>query len=241
EVVAKLWDSWEDDAIVADRESGVFADPAKVHKLDHHGEFFDVQGPLTVPRTPQGRPVLIQAGQSGRGRQFAAKWADLVFTGDPSREVAAEHYADQKAIIAEYGRDADSVRVLPMVYVIPGETEQIAREKENIFLHELVHPQASLTLLSEVTNYDFSGHSLDDVVTDELIDQVSGIRGLVQRVKRHIRDQELTLRVLANHRATLLQGPRFVGTGPQIAGQMEHWFQSRSCDGLGIAATHFPG
>ncbi|TCN46270.1 FMN-dependent oxidoreductase (nitrilotriacetate monooxygenase family) [Rhodococcus sp. SMB37] len=241
EVVAKLWDSWEDDAIVADRKSGIFADAEKVHEVDHHGEFFDVQGPLTVPRTPQGRPVLIQAGQSGRGRQFAAKWADLIFTGDPSQAVAAEHYADQKALVAEYGRATDSVRVLPMVYVIPGETEEIAQQKEGIFLHDLVHPQASLTLLSEVTNHDFAGHGLDDVVTDELIESVSGIRGLVQGVKRHIGDQELTLRVLANHRATLLQGPRFVGTGAQIAEQMEEWFQSRSCDGFVIAATHFPG
>ncbi|MDJ0420575.1 LLM class flavin-dependent oxidoreductase [Rhodococcus opacus] len=241
EVVAKLWDSWEDDAIVGDKVTGVFADPSKVHELNHHGEFFDVRGPLTVPRTPQGRPVIIQAGQSGRGRQFAAKWADLIFTGDPSQTVAAEHYSEQKALIAEEGRDVDSVRILPMVYVIAGETEQIAREKEQIFLNELVHPTASLALLSEVTNYDFSGHSLDDVVTDDLINAVSGIRGLVQGVKRHVGEQTLTLRVLANHRATLLQGPRFVGTGEQIAEQMEQWFQSRSCDGFVIAATHFPG
>lgn len=241
EVVTKLWDSWEDGAIVNDRAGGIFADPAMVHEVDHHGEFFDVRGPLTVPRTPQGRPVLIQAGQSGRGRQFAAKWADLIFTGDPSQAVAAEHYAEQKALITEEGRSADSVRILPMVYVIAGENEQIAREKENIFLNELVHPAASLALLSEVTNHDFAGHSLDDVVTDELINSVSGIRGLVQGVKRHVGDQPLTLRVLANHRATLLQGPRFVGSGGQIAEQMQQWFESRSCDGFVIAATHFPG
>jgi FMN-dependent oxidoreductase (nitrilotriacetate monooxygenase family) len=241
DVVSRLWDSWEDGAIVGNRQSGTFAEPEKVHELNHHGEFFDVRGPLTVPRSPQGRPVIIQAGQSGRGRQFAAKWADLIFTGDPSQAVAAEHYREQKALVSEHGRDADAVRVLPMVYVIVGETEQIARDKESIFLNDLVHPMASLTLLSEVTNHDFSGHGLDDVVTDELIDSVSGIRGLVQGVKRHIGDETLTLRVLANHRATLLQGPRFVGTGEQIADQMDDWFQSRSCDGFVIAATHFPG
>ncbi|WP_216910318.1 LLM class flavin-dependent oxidoreductase [Nocardia noduli] len=241
DVVTKLWDSWEDDAITGDKEAGVFADPDKVHELHHKGEFFTVRGPLTVPRTPQGRPVIIQAGQSGRGRSFAAKWADLIFTGDPSQPVATEHYRQQKELIAESGREPDSVRILPMVYVIVGETEQIAAEKESIFLNELVHPMASLTLLSEVTNHDFSGHSLDDVVTDELIDSVSGIRGLVQGVKRHVGDQPLTLRVLANHRATLLQGPRFVGTGAQIAEQMQQWFESRSCDGFVIAATHFPG
>jgi alkanesulfonate monooxygenase SsuD/methylene tetrahydromethanopterin reductase-like flavin-dependent oxidoreductase (luciferase family) len=128
-----------------------------------------------------------------------------------------------------------------MVYTIVGETEAIAKEKEEIFLNQLVHPQASLALLSEVTNYDFSSHSLDDLVTDELIDSVSGIRGLVQGVKKHVGEGQLTLRTLANHRATLLQGPRFVGTGAQIADQMQDWFESHSCDGFVIAATHLPG
>ncbi|MFJ9089549.1 LLM class flavin-dependent oxidoreductase [Streptomyces sp. NPDC102384] len=241
DVVAKLWDSWEDDAIVADRETGVFADPDRVHEVDHHGTYFDVRGPLTVPRTPQGRPVIIQAGQSGRGQAFAAKWADLIFTSDPSQEVADEHYRAQKKLIGAAGRDPGSVRVLPLVYTVVGETEAIAQDKEAIFLDQLVHPMASLTLLSEVTNHDFSGHSLDDVVTDELIDSVSGIRGLVQGVRRHVGDDKLTLRTLANHRATLLQGPRFVGTGPQVAEQMQQWFEARSCDGFVIAATHFPG
>jgi FMN-dependent oxidoreductase (nitrilotriacetate monooxygenase family) len=241
EVVTKLWDSWGDDAIIGDRESGIFADPDQVRELAHQGKYFTVQGPLTVPRSPQGRPVIIQAGQSGRGRQFAARWADLIFTGDPTRAIAEEHYRDQKALIGAEGRDAEAVRILPMVYTIVGETESIAREKEDIFLNELVHPQASLALLSEVTNYDFSGHSLDDVVTDELIDSVSGIRGLVQGVKRTVGEGKLTLRTLASHRATLLQGPRFVGTGAQVAEQMQDWYESRSCDGFVIAATHLPG
>ncbi|WP_211325059.1 LLM class flavin-dependent oxidoreductase [Williamsia limnetica] len=242
DVVSRLWDSWEEDAIVGDQESGHFADPEKVHEINHKGEFFSVRGPLTVPRTPQGRPVIIQAGSSGRGREFAAKWADLIFTGAPSQAVATDQYTQQKALATEIGRDADKVRLLPMVYVIVGETEEIARSKEAIFLNELVHPMASLTLLSEVTNFDFAGYSLDDVVTDELINSISGIRGLVQGVKKHVgADVELTLRVLANHRATLLQGPRFVGTAAQIADQMDDWFQARSCDGFVIAATHFPG
>ena len=140
EVVAKLWDSWEDDAIIGDRESGIFADPDKVHEVDHHGEFFDVQGPLTVPRTPQGRPVLIQAGRRVvAGSSPPVGRSDL--HGRPESGCRAEHYADQKALVAEYGRATDSVRMLPMVYVIPGETEEIAQQKESIFLHELVHPK----------------------------------------------------------------------------------------------------
>ncbi|WP_420497227.1 LLM class flavin-dependent oxidoreductase [Parafrankia sp. FMc2] len=241
EVVTKLWDSWEDDWLVMDREAGIFADPEKVHTLDHQGKYFSVQGPLTVPRPPQGRPPIIQAGQSGRGQRFAARWADLIFTADPSQAIAAEHYRGQKELITAEGRSADAVRLLPMAYVIVGETETIAREKEDIFLNQLVHPMASLTLLSELTNHDFSGYGLDDEVTDELINSVSGIRGLVQGVKKHLGDGPMTLRTLASHRATLLQGPRFVGTGPQVADQMQEWFESRSCDGFVIAATHFPG
>jgi FMN-dependent oxidoreductase (nitrilotriacetate monooxygenase family) len=241
DVVARLWDSWEDGAIVGDREGGIFADPAKVHELHHHGKYFDVRGPLTVPRSPQGRPVLLQAGSSGRGRDFAARWAELIFTGDPSREVAAEHYRDQKDRIAAFGRDPDSVRILPMAYTVIGETESIAKEKEEIFLDRLVHPMASLALLSELLNHDFSGHDLDDPITDELIASVTGIRGLVEGVRKHTQGEELTLRTLAAHRATLLQGPRFVGTGEQVAEQMHEWFDAEACDGFVLAATHFPG
>ncbi|HTF54724.1 MAG TPA: LLM class flavin-dependent oxidoreductase [Pseudonocardia sp.] len=241
ELVSRLWDSWEDGAIIADRAAGMFADPAKVHELHHRGEFFEVRGPLTVPRPPQGRPPIIQAGSSGRGRDFAAKWADLIFTAAPNLAMAKEHYRDQKERIATLGRDPSKVRMLPMAYVVVGETEAHAKEKEDIFLNQLVDPMASLTLLSELTNYDFSGHALDDEVTDELIDSVSGIRGLVQGVRKSLGDQPLTLRRLASHRATLLQGPRFVGTGDQVAEQMHAWFDEEACDGFVVAATHLPG
>ena len=173
---------------------------------------FNSRGPLTVPRTPQGRPVLIQAGSSGRGREFAARWADLIFTGDPGIEVARSHYADQKESIAAAGRDPESVKICPMAYTVVGESEDHAEEREQLFLDDLVDPMASLTLLSELMNYDFSKHDLDDPITDELIESVSGIRGLVQNLRTHIGDK-VTLRDLAGHRATLLQGPRFVGTG----------------------------
>ena len=155
--------------------------------------------------------MIIQAGQSGRGRQFAGKWAGSHLHRQPQPGHRAGTLRRPEATIAAEGRDPNSVRIPPMVYVITGETESIAREKEAIFLNELVHPQASLALLSEVTNYDFSGHSLDDEITDELVDSISGIRGLVQGVKRHLGDQKMTLRVLANHRATLLQGAAFRG------------------------------
>ena len=189
EATVGLWDTWEDDAILHDRVNGIYADPDKVHELNHVGEFFSVRGPLTVPRTPQGRPVLIQAGSSGRGREFASRWADLIFTGDPGIEVARNHYADQKERIDAAGRDPQSVKLCPMAYAVVGETEDHAKEREQVFLNDLVHPMASLTLLSELMNYDFAKHDLDDPITDELIESVSGIRGLVQNLRAHIGDK----------------------------------------------------
>jgi FMN-dependent oxidoreductase (nitrilotriacetate monooxygenase family) len=241
DVVAGLWDTWEDGAIRHDRLSGQYADPSKVHELGHVGRYFSARGPLTVPRTPQGRPVILQAGSSGRGREFASRWADLIFTGDPGIDVARSHYTDQKARIADAGRDPASVRICPMAYAVVGETESHAKEREDMFLNDLVDPMASLTLLSELMNYDFAQHDLDDPVTDELIASVSGIRGLVQNLRTHIGGDTVTVRDLAGYRATLLQGPRFVGTGKQVADQMEEWFTGGACDGFVMAATHSPG
>ena len=240
EATTALWDSWEDDALVLDRVSGQFADPTKVHQLDFKGQWFDVRGPLTVPRTPQGRPVLLQAGSSGRGRDFAARWAELIFTGDPGIEVARSHYKDQKDKLAETGRDPASVKMLPMAYTVVGESTAHAQEREQAFLNDFVDPMASLTLLSELMNHDFSGLSLDTPITDEVVDNISGIRGLVQNLRKHI-GGDVTLADLAGHRATLLQGPRFVGTGAEVADQMEEWFTTDACDGFVIAATHSPG
>ena len=241
EVATGLWDTWEDDALVLDRAAGIFADPDKVHELGYKGEWFSARGPLTVPRSPQGRPVLLQAGSSGRGRDFAARWAELIFTGDPDMDIARAHYQDQKESIAAAGRDPASVKMLPMVYTVVGESHAHAEEREDLFLHSLVDPQASLTLLSELMNYDFSGLALDAPITDELIGSVSGIRGLVQNLKKHIGGDTVTLADLAGHRATLLQGPRFVGTGPEVADQMEQWIEAEACDGFVVAATHSPG
>ena len=241
EATTGLWDTWEDDALILDREQGGFADPDKVHELNYEGDWYKVRGPLTVPRTPQGRPVLLQAGSSGRGLAFAARWAELIFTGDPGIEVARSHYAEQKAKIAEEGRDPDTVKMLPMAYTVIGESEEHAREREQLFLNDLVHPMSSLTLLSELMNYDFAGIDLDAPITDELIESSSGVRGLVKNLRANFAGETMTLADLAGHRATLLQGPRFVGTATSVADQMEEWFDTGACDGFVLAATHSPG
>ena len=186
--------------------------------------------------------MLLQAGSSGRGRDFAARWAEVIFTGDPEHRgrPAATTRTRRSASLSD-GRDPDSVKMLPMAYTVVGESTAQAQEREQMFLHDFVDPMASLTLLSELMNYDFSGLELDAPITDELIESVSGIRGLVQNLRTHIGGDTVTLADLAGHRATLLQGPRFVGTGPEVADQMEEWFTTDACDGFVIAATHSPG
>jgi FMN-dependent oxidoreductase (nitrilotriacetate monooxygenase family) len=241
EATTGLWDTWDDDALVLDREAGLFARPEAVRELAYEGQHYRTRGPLTVPRGPQGRPVLLQAGSSGRGRDFAARWAELIFTGDPNVDIARSHYEDQKARIAAGGRDPGSVKMLPMAYAVVGETRAQAEDREQLLLNDLVDPAASLALLSELMNHDFSGMALDDPITDELIESVNGIRGLVQNIRQHIGGDTVTLGDLAGHRATLLQGPRFVGTGREVADQMEAWFDSGACDGFVLAATHTPG
>lgn len=240
EAVTGLWGTWDADAMVLDREAGIFADPEKVRELNYHGTHFDVRGPLTVPQSPQGQPVIMQAGSSGRGRDFASRWAELIFTGDPGIEVARKHYADQKKRLAEIGRNPAEIRICPMAYAVVGESDAHAAEREQVFLNDLVHPLASLTLLSELMNYDFSVHDLDDIVTDELVNATTGIRGLVENIRAHV-GGTMRIRDLANHRATLLQGPRFVGTARHVADQMEEWFTTEACDGFVLAATHLPG
>jgi alkanesulfonate monooxygenase SsuD/methylene tetrahydromethanopterin reductase-like flavin-dependent oxidoreductase (luciferase family) len=184
--------------------------------------------------------VILQAGSSGRGRTFAADWADVIFTADPGLAVAQRHYREQKEQISASGRDPGDVKLLPMAYVVVGETQTIAEEKERLFLDAYVHPVASLALLSELLNYDFAKHDLDDVVSEEMMAASSGIRGLALGVRQHL-GREVTVRDLAAHRATLLQGPRFVGTATAVADQMEEWFNSGGCDGFVLAATHLPG
>ena len=199
-----------------------------MHELNYEGEWFKVRGPLTVPRSPQGRPVLLQAGSSGRGRDFAARWAELIFTGDPGIDIARSPLQGPEGAHRRgrprprLGQDAAR---WPTRWSASRRAH--AEEREQLFLNDLVDPMASLTLLSELMNYDFSGLELDAPITDELIESVSGIRGLVQNLRTHIGGDTVTLADLAGHRATLLQGPRFVGTGPEVADQMEEWFDDR--------------
>ncbi|MCS3765488.1 MULTISPECIES: LLM class flavin-dependent oxidoreductase [Bradyrhizobium] len=145
--MSKLWNSWEDGALVRDRQTPLFADAARVHRIDHSGKWFNVRGPLNVSRPPQGRPVFIQAGASDRGRDFAARWAQIIFVTPGLIDVAVEFRNDLRARAVRFGRDPDTVKVLPGIVPVIGDTEKQAKAL-NDQLHELSHPQSGLSTLS---------------------------------------------------------------------------------------------
>ena len=236
------WDTWEDDAIVYDRAEGVFADPAKVHRLDHQGEWFRTRGPFTVPRTPQGRPVIIQAGQSGRGRRFAARWGELLFVVFPTLELGRQGYREIKEEFARAGRDPERVKIAPAVYCVVGETKTIAEEKAE-YIQRLADPMDALVLLSEVLNFDFAAKALDEAFSDQELASISGLQATRDRVVRASGKTNPTVRdfVEFSGRATLREFPRFIGTPKEVADGLEEWFVTGGCDGFVFAATHVPG
>ena len=237
-----LWDTWDEGALILDRAPGRFADPSRVRRLDHSGEWFKSRGPLTVPRCPQGRPVIIQAGQSGRGREFAARWGELVFVIVPTLENCRAFRRDIREKAAALGRNPDTAIVSPAVYVVVDSSEEKAREKL-AELKALAHPMDSVVLLSEVFNYDFSAHHLDESLSDAVLDSISGLRGFLNRVTELSGTQNPTVQDFIRYsgRGTLDELPTFVGNPAQVADEMEGWFRQGACDGFVVAATHIPG
>ena len=242
EAVLGHWDTWEDDAIVLDRDRGVFADPAKVHPLRHAGRWFRTRGPFTVPRTPQGHPVLIQAGQSGRGRRFAARWGELVFVITPTLDLGRTAYRELKDEVGALGRDPDAVKLTPAVYCVVAETKAEAEDKA-AYIRRLAHPLDTLCLLSEVLNFDFAGHGMDDPLTDTELASITGLQAVRDRVVRLSGKKNPTPRDFVEHsgRATLNELPLFVGAPRDVADGLEEWFSTGACDGFVLAATHMPG
>lgn len=241
DVVMGHWNTWDDDALILDKEGNRFADASKVHRLDHKGAWFSSRGPFSVPRSAQGQPVLIQAGQSGRGQAFAAKWADLVFVIHHNLEAGKKHYAGFKAAVAAEGRDPSAVKVAPACYVCVAETEAAALEKKAI-VEATARPIDALVLISEVTNYDFAKKGYDEAFTDEELDILSW-HGFRERVVQYSGKKNPTVRdfVEVSGRGTIKEHHMFVGTPKQVADEMEAWFTAPACDGFVIAATHMPG
>jgi len=242
EVVHGHWSTWEEDAILLDKANNVFADPDKVHPLHHNGRYFRSRGPFTVPPSPQGRPVVIQAGQSGRGREFAVRWGEIIFAIFPNLEFGQRVYKETKELAKARGRNPDGFAIAPAVYVTVGETQAIAEDKA-AFIENLAQPIDTLALLSEALNYDFAQKKPDEAFSDEELASISGLQAIRDRVVRLSGKTNPTLDdfVQFSARGTVKELPHFVGTPAQVADRMEEWFAGRACDGFVLAATHMPG
>lgn len=240
EVVQGHWDAWEDGAVVQDKATGLFAHPEKVHRLDHKGKFYKSRGPFTVPRSPQGHPVVIQAGSSGRGVRFAARWAELVFTAYHSLEAGKQSYAALKKAIGNQGRDPDKVKIANLVWTVAAETKAEAEDKW-AFADSLPNDTDSLSLLAEIMNFDLAKKGLDEPFTDEEMASMSGghsTRDLVIRVTG--KKNPTTRDYMEVTRRGRARDP-FVGGPKEIADRMEEWFVGGACDGFVISATSVPG
>ncbi|MVW73025.1 LLM class flavin-dependent oxidoreductase [Bordetella sp. 15P40C-2] len=242
EIVMGHWDTWEEGALIMDKESGRFADASKVKRLDYKGKFLQSRGPFTVPRSQQGHPVIIQAGQSGRGRQFASRWGELLFVVYPNLASAKKQYAEMKQSVADAGRNPDHVKIGTAVYTVVAESEELAQQKRE-YIDSLAKPVDSLTLLCEVLNTDFSNRDYDAPFTDAEMAAISGWTGFRDKVVTLSGKTNPSVRdfVEVSKRARLNEYPVFAGTPKTVADSMEQWFVEKGCDGFVISPTHIPG
>jgi FMN-dependent oxidoreductase (nitrilotriacetate monooxygenase family) len=238
EAVCKLWESWDEDALVLDKRAGVFADPTKIHYTNYQGKFLKTRGPLTVPRSPQGRPVIMQAGSSSRGRDFAARWGELVFTLQHSKQDMQAFYADLKSRVVAQGRAPQDCLILPSVDPIIGETCSIARERQ-AFLNDLVDPELGMVQMSGHIGTDLSRFPPDQPLADMQLE--AGSRGSLDVILQGTQAQGLTLGEAAKRFATSELCPQIVGTPDSVADQLQDLFESHACDGFVLTPTLMPG
>jgi len=238
EVVKGLWDSWEDDAFLLDKQSGRFYATDKVHELNHAGTHLRVRGPLNTPRPVQGYPVIVQAGASEDGRELAAQTAEVIFTAWLSLAEAQAFYRDVKGRLAKYGRTADELKVMPGVFPVIGRTESEAQAKFQE-LQDLILPEVGRGLLSNlVGGFDLSDYPLDGPVPE--LPETNNNKSRQSLVLRTAHERKLTIRELY----LLIAGARghwqLVGTPTQVADQLQEWFEHEAADGFNVMPPVMP-
>ncbi|MGW3621984.1 LLM class flavin-dependent oxidoreductase [Streptomyces sp. NPDC000880] len=241
DVTKELWDSWLDDAPVIDRERGLYSQEGAVRPIEHRGTHFRVDGPLNVQRSPQGHPLLVQAGSSEDGKEFAARYAEAVFTAQQTLADGQTFYKDLKSRLAKYGRTADQLKILPGICPIIGgtEAEALALADE---LTGLQVPEYGLQQLSGMLGTDLSGLPLNGPLPELPEEQdINGNKSRFTLVAELARREQLTIRQLIAR----LGGGRghrvFAGTPEQIADQLEQWFTQGAADGFNIMPPYLPG
>ncbi|WNS78346.1 LLM class flavin-dependent oxidoreductase [Domibacillus sp. DTU_2020_1001157_1_SI_ALB_TIR_016] len=235
ELTKGLWDSWEDDAFIYDKETGVFFDKEKLHTLNHKGEFFSVKGPLNIARSKQGQPVIFQAGTSEDGRNFAAKNADAIFAGHDDIEESKVYYADVKIRAKEFGRNQNDISILPGIIPIIGDTQEEADRKYQEIANLVTIEKAVVALGRPFNDFDFSGYPLDEPFPDLGDLGNDSHRGTSEKIKKRAKENNMTLREVALEFAT--PKGQFVGTPEKVADLIEQWFEEEASDGFIIGAA----
>lgn len=241
DVALALWDSWESEAIVLDTEAGVFADPSRVHTLDYAGERFRVRGPLNSPRGPQGRPLLVQAGSSESGKEFAAQRAEAVFTAQRTVEEGVRFAHDLKSRLAKYGRGEHELKVLPGLVPFIADTAEQARALEQEFT-ELISPDYALRQLSSMLGVDLTAHALDAPLPPLPAEsEIEGGKSRFTLVKELAETEDLTVRQLIGKLGGGRGHRTFAGTPEQVADELQTWFEAGAADGFNIMPPYLPG
>ncbi|CAE6737227.1 Nitrilotriacetate monooxygenase component A [Paraburkholderia nemoris] len=239
DVVAGLWDSWEDDAFIRDKESGVYFDPDKLHVLGHKGKHFKVRGPLNVARSPQGSPVVVQAGASEAGRDLAAQTAEVIFVAHQTLDEAQSFYRDVKGRLAKYGRSPDHLKIMPGIFPIVGRTQEEADAKFAA-LQDLIHPTVGLSLLSNMSGgVDLSQYPVDGPLPE--LPETNGGKSRQRLLFDLARRENLTIRDLYLRIAGARGHQQVVGTPQSIADQLQQWFEEEGADGFNIMSPWLPG
>jgi FMN-dependent oxidoreductase (nitrilotriacetate monooxygenase family) len=243
QVANGLWDSWADDAVLDDRASGRYARPDRIRPINHAGDFYKVAGPLNIPRCPQGRPVLVQAGSSDTGRRFAARHAEAVFTAHMEKATAQAFYADLKALAKDVGRSGDQIHILPGISAMIGSTEAEAKQLSQA-LNDLADPDVGRKRLSgRFGGHDFSHLPLDKPLRPEDFPdpaKVEAARSRTELIVGLVRNENLTLRQLLSKLAGARGHFTFAGTPEQVADLIEDWFTDGAADGFNLMPPLLP-
>ncbi|WP_405668518.1 LLM class flavin-dependent oxidoreductase [Streptomyces sp. NBC_01527] len=241
EVSTKLWDSWADDAVIADKERGVHALAERVRRIEHTGEYFRVDGPLNVQRPPQGYPLLVQAGSSEDGKDFAARYAEAVFTAQQTLEEGIAFYKDVKRRAEVVGRNPDGIKILPGIVPVIGDTEAEARsldaELEELIVPEYAKRQLAQRLRIAPDDLDLDAQLPEDIPTEE---EIEGAKSRYTLIVELARREKLTVRQLIGRLGGGRGHRTFAGTAEQVADTIEHWYDSGAADGFNIMPAVLP-
>jgi FMN-dependent oxidoreductase (nitrilotriacetate monooxygenase family) len=240
EVVLGHWDSWQDGAVLVDKKTGRYADPTKVKRLDHRGPHYKSRGPFTVPRSPQGHPVIIQAGSSGRGQRFAARWGEVIFVAARNNDHAKQGYDLVKGDAERLGRNPDHIFMCNLITPVTAATKAEA-EDQMALIDKLPLEIDALSLLSEGLNFDFATKGMDEPLTTAELDGMQGILGIRDNVLKRSGKPNPTPRDFIVFSGRGQTQDAMVGGPKEIADAMEDMFSVRGCDGFVIAATYVPG